>query len=61
MDRDNNWEKVEAGWNIHVQGKSEKVSPASRMQLNISGQKSGIIDQDIPGFVIVRTERHSTN
>ena len=55
MDRDNNWEKVEAGWSIHVQGKSENSFPCIKDAIEYFRIKSpGIIDQDIPGFVIVR-------
>ena len=55
MDRDNNWKKVEAGWNIHVQGKSENSFPCIKDAIEYFRIKSpGIIDQDIPGFVIVR-------
>ena len=55
MDRDNNWEKVEAGWNIHVQGKSENSFPCIKDAIDYFRIKNpGIIDQDIPGFVIVR-------
>ena len=55
MDRDNNWEKVEAGWNIHVQGKSENSFPCIKDAIEYFRIKiPGIIDQDIPGFVILR-------
>ena len=55
MDRDNNWEKVETGWNIHVEGKSENSFPCIKEAIEYFRIKSpGIIDQDIPGFVIVR-------
>ena len=55
MDRDNNWEKVEAGWSIHVQGKSENSFPCIKDAIEYFRIKNpGIIDQDIPGFVIVR-------
>lgn len=55
MDRDNNWEKVEGGWNIHVQGKSENSFPCIKDAIEYFRKKSpGLIDQDIPGFVIVR-------
>ena len=55
MDRDNNWEKVEAGWTIHVQGKSENSFPCIKDAIEYFRSKSpGIVDQDIPGFVIVR-------
>jgi len=55
MDRDNNWEKVEEGWNIHVKGKSENRFPSIRDAIEYFRIKNpGIIDQDLPGFVLVR-------
>ena len=55
MDRDKNWEKVEAGWKIHVQGKSENRFPCIRDAIeHFRKNIPGIIDQDIPGFVIER-------
>ena len=55
MDRDNNWEKVETGWKIHVQGQSENQFPTIRDAIqHFREQNPEIIDQDIPGFVIVR-------
>ena len=55
MDRDSNWGKVKQGWNIHVKGKSENKFPRIRDAIEYFRTKNpGIIDQDIPGFVIVR-------
>ncbi len=55
MDRDCNWEKIEEGWNIHVNGKSENSFPCIRDAIEYFRIKNpGIIDQDIPGFVLVR-------
>ena len=55
MDRDNNWEKIEAGWQIHVQGQSENQFPSIRDAIeHFRKQNPEIIDQDIPGFVIIR-------
>ena len=55
MDRDNNWEKVELGWNIHVKGNSENIFPCIRDAIEYFRIKNpGLIDQDIPGFVLVR-------
>ena len=55
MDRDSNWGKVEEGWNIHVKGKSENRFPRIRDAIEYFRNKNpGIIDQDIPGFVLVR-------
>ena len=55
MDRDNNWEKIEAGWQIHVHGQSENQFPSIRDAIeHFRKQNPEIIDQDIPGFVIIR-------
>ena len=55
MDRDNNWEKIETGWRIHVQGQSENQFPSIRDAIEHFRKKNPeIIDQDIPGFVIIR-------
>ena len=55
MDRDNNWEKIETGWRIHVQGQSENQFPSIRDAIeHFRNQNPEIIDQDIPGFVIIR-------
>lgn len=55
MDRDNNWKKIETGWRIHVQGQSENQFPSIRDAIeHFRKQNPEIIDQDIPGFVIIR-------
>ncbi len=55
MDRDNNWGKIETGWKIHVQGQSENQFPSIRDAIeHFRKQNPEIIDQDIPGFVIIR-------
>ena len=55
MDRDNNWEKVEVGWNIHVKGNSKYSFSCIRDAIEYFRTKNpGIIDQDIPGFVLIR-------
>ena len=55
MDRDNNWEKIKIGWQIHVQGQSENQFPSIRDAIEyFRKQNPEIIDQDIPGFVIIR-------
>ena len=55
MDRDNNWEKIETGWQIHVHGQSENQFPSIRDAIeHFRKQNPEIIDQDIPGFVIFR-------
>lgn len=55
MDRDNNWEKIGTGWQIHVHGQSENQFPSIRDAIeHFRKQNPEIIDQDIPGFVIIR-------
>ena len=55
MDRDNNWKNIEAGWKIHVQGKSENRFPSIKNAIeHFRKLNPEIIDQDIPGFIIVR-------
>ena len=55
MDRDNNWDKIETGWQIHVQGQTENQFPSIRDAIeHFRKQNPEIIDQDIPGFVIIR-------
>jgi len=55
MDRDNNWEKIETGWQIHVQGQSKNQFPSIRDAIeHFRKHNPEIIDQDIPGFVIIR-------
>ncbi|MBT4016065.1 MAG: 2,3-bisphosphoglycerate-independent phosphoglycerate mutase [Deltaproteobacteria bacterium] len=55
MDRDNNWKKIETGWQIHVHGQSENQFPSIRDAIEyFRKQNPEIIDQDIPGFVIIR-------
>lgn len=54
MDRDNDWAKVGAGWKLMVDGVGEKRFTS--MQAAIDSFRAAtpdIVDQDIPGFVIV--------
>ena len=55
MDRDQNWSKIELGWNLHVHGKGEHQFTSVREGIEYFRQQSpDIIDQDLPGFSIVR-------
>ncbi len=55
MDRDTNWSKVEAGWNVHVRGESaNRFESIAQAIEHFRQEQSGIIDQNLPGFVIVR-------
>lgn len=54
MDRDREWPKVEAGWNGMVHGKSPNRFRGMLEAINYFREADpGIVDQDIPGFVIV--------
>ena len=54
MDRDREWSKVEAGWNGMVYGNSPNRFRSMLEAINHFREASpGIVDQDIPGFVIV--------
>ncbi len=53
MDRYNaNWEMVEKGWNTHVHGKGRQFATAEEAISTYRIEKPGIIDQDLPEFVI---------
>lgn len=53
MDRYNaNWGMVEKGWNTHVHGIGRQFRSAEEAIVTYRKEKPGIIDQDIPEFVI---------
>ncbi|MEE8396083.1 MAG: 2,3-bisphosphoglycerate-independent phosphoglycerate mutase [bacterium] len=55
MDRDNNWEKVRRGWEVHVNGREgKKTARASEAVLEARAAAPEIVDQDLPPFVVVR-------
>ena len=54
MDRDRDWSKVEPGWNAMVYGESPNRFRNMLEAINhFRGETPNIVDQDIPGFVIV--------
>ncbi len=54
MDRDHDWGKVETGWRAHVHGQAEyQFQSVSEGITYFRGQTPGLVDQDMPGFVIV--------
>ncbi len=54
MDRDHNWCKVEEGWNAMVYGESpNRFRSVPDAIQHFREENPGIVDQDIPGFVIV--------
>jgi len=54
MDRDNNWPKVAEGWDLMVHGKGKHHFPSMMAAINHFREKQAdLVDQDMPGFVIV--------
>jgi len=54
MDRDNNWKKVKAGYDAHVHGIAPGHFGSAREAIeHARTETKGIIDQDLPPFVIV--------
>lgn len=55
MDRDTNWAKIEAGWNVHVRGVGAHTFESISQAIEHFRQADPeIIDQDLPGFVLTR-------
>jgi len=54
MDRDHDWSKVETGWKLMVRGEGEHRFPSMQAAVDyFRAATPGIVDQDIPGFVVV--------
>ena len=47
-----NWGMVEKGWNIHVHGEGRAFASAKEAIETYRAEQPGVIDQDLPGFVI---------
>ena len=47
-----NWGMVEKGWNIHVHGEGRTFASAREAIETYRNEQPGVIDQDLPGFVI---------
>lgn len=55
MDRyEANWSMVEKGWKIHVLGEGPMFGSAVEAITSLRDQNPGVIDQDLPPFVIAR-------
>lgn len=55
MDRYNaDWSMVERGWNAHVKGEARTFSSMREAVETFRAEKPGILDQDLPAFVIER-------
>lgn len=58
MDRyEADWDMVARGWALHVHGEGRRFPSASAAVKALRTEKPGIIDQDLPGFVIERDGR----
>jgi len=54
MDRDNNWSKVAEGWDLMVHGIGTQRFPSMLAAIeHFRSEQAGLVDQDMPGFVIV--------
>lgn len=55
MDRYNaNWSMVERGWSAHVKAEGRKFASMREAVETFRSEKEGILDQDLPAFVIER-------
>ena len=55
MDRyEADWQMVARGWALHVKGEGRKFASARQAIETYRTEKPGVIDQDLPGFVIAR-------
>lgn len=53
MDRyEADWAMVERGWQLHVRGQGRRFPSARAAIETFRGERPGVIDQDLPGFVI---------
>ena len=53
MDRYNaNWDMVRRGWETHVLGRGRRFSSAAEAVAELRAENPGVIDQDLPPFVI---------
>ncbi|HVV88244.1 MAG TPA: 2,3-bisphosphoglycerate-independent phosphoglycerate mutase [Kofleriaceae bacterium] len=53
MDRyEADWAMVERGWHLHVRGEGRRFPSAREAIETLRGEQPGVIDQDLPGFVI---------
>jgi 2,3-bisphosphoglycerate-independent phosphoglycerate mutase len=58
MDRDQVWEKVRRGWEVHVLGRCENTFPCAADAIRaLRGHSPDLIDQDLPPFVVTRDGR----
>lgn len=57
MDRDHQWDRVQIGWEAHVHGQSSRQFCSMQQAIRtLRAENPGIIDQDLPAFVLVDAE-----
>jgi 2,3-bisphosphoglycerate-independent phosphoglycerate mutase len=57
MDRDHNWDRVREGWELHVHGQgAHRFASMQEAIDHFRAETPGLVDQDMPGFVIVDAE-----
>ncbi|MDZ4198262.1 MAG: 2,3-bisphosphoglycerate-independent phosphoglycerate mutase, partial [Kiritimatiellia bacterium] len=57
MDRyEADWRIVELGWKTHVRGEGARFPNARQAIETLRAQSPGVVDQDLPSFVIERTD-----
>ena len=55
MDRDQNWDRVKRGWDVHVHGEGAATFPTAKAAVESFRKRAPDgVDQDLPPFVIVR-------
>ena len=54
-----NWGMVEQGWNTHVRGEGRKFGSAREAIETLRQENPGVIDQDLPPFVIAQDKAHN--
>ena len=47
------WEMVRRGWETHVLGRGRAFPSAAEAVATLRGENPGVIDQDLPPFVVV--------
>jgi 2,3-bisphosphoglycerate-independent phosphoglycerate mutase len=61
MDRyEADWAMVERGWKTHVHGAARSFASAAEAVATLRSEHHGIIDQDLPAFVITSEDRNRT-
>jgi 2,3-bisphosphoglycerate-independent phosphoglycerate mutase len=55
MDRDQNWERIRLGWDVHVRGQGAAFFSSARAAIeSFRKRRPNAVDQDLPPFVVAR-------